>query len=190
MKNSNPPSNSGKEGKRSLSPFSKKFIWLGSLVMFGLSLQLGGPARSLMNEVADQPANQPNQRSITSLAEAIAQSPLSFEANNGQLAEPVKYLSRGSGYSLFLTADEAVLALQPGVRQRPARSPKQILDNQATTQTRIAAGPADVLKMKLVGGRKDASIAAKDLLTSKSNYFIGSDSAQWRVNVPHYSQVQ
>src|ERR1700716_4145990 len=35
--------------------------------------------------------------------------PLSFEANQGQSDARVKFLSRTSGYSLFLTADEAVL---------------------------------------------------------------------------------
>jgi hypothetical protein len=37
--------------------------------------------------------------------------PLSFEANHGQTDSRVKFLSRTSGYSLFLTGDEVVLAL-------------------------------------------------------------------------------
>ena len=37
--------------------------------------------------------------------------PLSFEANRGQSDSRVKFLSRGSGYSLFLTSNEAVLVL-------------------------------------------------------------------------------
>src|SRR5271168_561417 len=38
--------------------------------------------------------------------------PLSFEINRGQADKRVKFLSRGSGYSLFLTAEEAVVALR------------------------------------------------------------------------------
>jgi hypothetical protein len=38
--------------------------------------------------------------------------PLAFEANQGQADERVKFISRGNGYALFLTADEAVLALR------------------------------------------------------------------------------
>jgi hypothetical protein len=37
--------------------------------------------------------------------------PLIFEANFGQTADQVKFLSRRKGYSLFLTSSEAVLAL-------------------------------------------------------------------------------
>lgn len=37
--------------------------------------------------------------------------PLSFEANQGQTESQVKFLSRGRGHSLFLTANEAAPAL-------------------------------------------------------------------------------
>ena len=55
--------------------------------------------------------------------------PLSFEANQGQVRGPVKFLSRGGGYTLFLTGHEAVLVLNKssvvsgqssvGTRQNP-----------------------------------------------------------------------
>ena len=38
--------------------------------------------------------------------------PLFFEPNQGQTAPQVKFVARGAGYGLFLTADEAVLKLQ------------------------------------------------------------------------------
>src|SRR5712692_5216292 len=38
--------------------------------------------------------------------------PLSFEANHGQADGRVKFLSRTGGYTLFLTGDEAVLAMR------------------------------------------------------------------------------
>jgi len=44
--------------------------------------------------------------------------PLSFEANQGQARGPVKFLSHGRGYTIYLTADEAVLTVrksQPGM---------------------------------------------------------------------------
>src|ERR1700741_214208 len=40
--------------------------------------------------------------------------PLSFEVNRGQAECTVKFLARGSGYSLFLSSSEAVLALNGG----------------------------------------------------------------------------
>jgi len=46
------------------------------------------------------------------LIESYGRLPLSFEINQGQTDPTVKFLSRGSGYSLFLTGNEAVLALK------------------------------------------------------------------------------
>jgi hypothetical protein len=48
------------------------------------------------------------------LVESYGKLPLSFEINKGQADSQVKFLSRGSGYSLFLTGNEAVLALRKG----------------------------------------------------------------------------
>ncbi len=45
-------------------------------------------------------------------AENYGKLPLGFEANRGQTDSLVKFLSRGRGYSLFLTGDEAVLTLK------------------------------------------------------------------------------
>ena len=41
---------------------------------------------------------------------AYVQIPVSFEVNHGQTDPPVQFLSRGSGYALFLTSQEAVLS--------------------------------------------------------------------------------
>lgn len=46
------------------------------------------------------------------LVEHFGKLPLNFEENHGQTDAGVKFLSRGDGYSLFLTPTEAVIALQ------------------------------------------------------------------------------
>jgi len=43
--------------------------------------------------------------------------PLSFEPNQGQAASTVQFLSRGSGYALFLAPGQVVLNLE---RRQPA----------------------------------------------------------------------
>jgi hypothetical protein len=49
--------------------------------------------------------------------ESYGKLPLNFEVNKGQTDSRVKFLSRGSGYSLFLTGDAAVLALRKPVQK-------------------------------------------------------------------------
>src|SRR2546426_211851 len=70
-------------------------------------------ARAAANPSKPSNSNQrPNQAGQQRLAENYGKVPLSFEANQGQTDPRVKFLSRGSGYTLFLTGDEAVLSLR------------------------------------------------------------------------------
>jgi hypothetical protein len=57
---------------------------------------------------ADKPEPVVRARAV----ESYGRLPLSFEVNKGQTDPRVKFLSRGSGYSLFLTENEAVLSLR------------------------------------------------------------------------------
>lgn len=67
--------------------------------------------------IADTPPAFPDPAAQAQLAENYGKLTLSFEENQGQSAGEVKFLSRGPGYSLFLTPTEAVMTL------RKAKSP-------------------------------------------------------------------
>jgi len=58
------------------------------------------------------PGNPKSQIQNPKLVETYGRLPLSFEINQGQTDSQVKFLSRGPGYTLFLTGDEAVLTLR------------------------------------------------------------------------------
>jgi Beta-propeller repeat len=100
--------------------------------------------------------------------EAYGKLPISFELNHGQTAPQVKFLSRGNGYNLFLTSNEAVLAMS----------------NEAVE------GRSDVLKIRLVGANAEPQVTGADELPGKSNYFLGNDPQQWRTNVANYAKVK
>jgi hypothetical protein len=113
--------------------------------------------------------------------------PLSFEANTGQADGQVRFLSRTGGYTLFLTQDEAVLALS-GTKT----------DHNSTitaTARRSESGMAEsmngaVLRMKFRHAHPPLNITGLDRLGSTSNYFIGNQPAQWHSNVPNYAKVK
>ncbi|MGH7812679.1 MAG: hypothetical protein ACREQI_01575 [Candidatus Binataceae bacterium] len=54
------------------------------------------------------------------VASSLGNLPMTFEANRGQTDKRVKFLSRGEGYTLFLTRDGATLALRSSSRPSPA----------------------------------------------------------------------
>ena len=58
---------------------------------------------------APQPTGKPAAQAR--LVADYGKLPLSFEANQGQTAEEVKFIARGPGYAMFVKSDEAVLTM-------------------------------------------------------------------------------
>jgi hypothetical protein len=114
--------------------------------------------------------------------------PLQFEANQGQADEAVRFLSRGSGYSLYLTAGEAVLVLvTPNPEGKPNHHAKR--DTQSLQAQRETPSQSLALRMRLVGAAPVPIVSGLEELPGKANYFIGNDRSKWRTNVPTYAKV-
>jgi hypothetical protein len=117
------------------------------------------------------------------VSEAYGQLPLHFEANRGQTHEDVRFLSRGPGYTLYLTAVEAVLVLTTNADGRA-----DLRSSQAQRDAPASAKSA-VLRMSIVGAAPKPLVSGLDELPGKANYFIGNDRAKWRTSVPTYAKV-
>ncbi len=132
----------------------------------------------------------PSEREVATrgwLVKSYGQLPLSFEANQGQTDQQVKFLSRGSGYTLFLTSGEALLALRQPDGDGDRRAGGQELEKPSE---KMAPGLATVLRVKLVGAKRGVEVRGEEELTGKSNYFIGNDPRKWRSNVSNYRKVR
>ncbi len=101
-----------------------------------------------------------------SVSEVYGHLPLSFEVNEGQVDSSVKFLARGQGYGLFLTAAEAVLSLR-GEHESSA-----------------------VVRMQLLGGTRDPRAVGLDPQITRSNYFLGNDPRRWHTGVANYGRVR
>ncbi|MCH7604855.1 hypothetical protein IID24_02625, partial [Patescibacteria group bacterium] len=111
--------------------------------------------------------------------------PLSFEVNHGQADSRVKFLSRGHGYTLFLTSDEAVFALSRSseeenkFRTEAALIPLEPDDSQPSESA--------VIRMKILDANPNAQAVGAEQLLGRSNYFIGNDPEKWYTDILHYS---
>ena len=113
----------------------------------------------------------------TALVSKALSLPMFFEPNQGQTDPQVKFLARGAGYGLFLTADEAVLELQ-----HPALS---------TQHSAVSSQPSSsVIRMRLDGANASSRVSGASPLPGKSNYFIGNDPSQWHHDIPQFARVQ
>jgi hypothetical protein len=112
----------------------------------------------------------------------LLQVPMQFEVNQGQAAAPVEFLSRGNGYTLFLTPAEAVLSL---------RAKKPAVKASGASSSR---GKAEVfearLGMSLVGADRQPRSEGIDPLPGVANYFLGDDPSGWRTGIPTFGKVK
>lgn len=108
--------------------------------------------------------------------DVYAQLPLSFEGNEGQSAPQVKFLSRGAGYALFLTNHEAVLELASGDSKSLALGAHH--------------GAASAVHLELTGANRNPLVEGLEPLPGKSNYFVGSNPANWRTGIRNYARVR
>lgn len=148
--------------------------WICSIVCLCLLLI---PAQSAVpsSHIAD--ADQ-----TTRIEKGYVRLPLAFEANRGQADPGVKFLSRGAGYTVLLMSDEAVLTLSRTPRQE-LRSPMPMAKAQSGQQP-------STLRLKLASSNLHAKIVGEDVLSGRSNYFIGRDATKWQSNIPQYARVR
>jgi len=145
---------------------------LTGLLLAGLFLICGEASAS----TASTPASSDAAKHV---AANYGKIPLSFEPNKGQTEPSVQFLSRGSGYSLFLTPGEVVLNLE----RQQAASASQAPDNKPE------AAPVDTLRMKLVGANPHAAVAGVDPQAGVVSYFVGNNPKKWHTGVPTYGKV-
>src|SRR5881397_4065978 len=150
----------------------------GMILLLALALASCAPAPATRTSTEIPQATKPQ------VLAAYGKLPLSFEANDGQADPQVKFLSRGSGYTLFLTHTEAVLTLT----KADANAKRQISGDATLVEPEKGAGT--VLRMKLLGANPAPAVAGVGELPGKSNYFVGNDPKKWRANVPTYAKIE
>jgi uncharacterized repeat protein (TIGR01451 family) len=149
-------------------------------------------AHALLPGLAATAQNSPSQASGTAKSQArslFAGLPMIFEPNQGQAsldpADPrAKFITRGSGYSLFLGSEGAILSMVSRNLSNEGR-PNSKAAKHTATSTRV-----DSLQMKLAGANPNPTVTGADLLPGKSNYFLGNDPAKWRHGVPQFARVR
>lgn len=142
--------------------------------------------------------SKPSKSARSKILASYGKVQLAFEKNEGQTDSRVKYLSRGAGYTLFLTTDAATLSLTEGpakgkrveinAENRGYQSPtlgRQIPEDESERGTTELS-----LRMKLVGADTKAPIRALHELPGKSNYFLGNDPKSWHTDIANYAKVE
>ena len=140
---------------------------LAAASTFETRLEAGG--RRLDPHAGAPSRPQPRAASLRSSGGSLLQRlPLMFERNEGQVDPRVKFLSRGGGYTMFLTGDETVLSLS-GHRGK---------DDDAS------------VRLRLIAANASPDVIGEQELPGRVSYFVGKDPTKWHSGVRTYGQVR
>jgi len=165
------------------------------VIFIAALLAVQNPTSLDVSQSATTPPVGQTPVSDTPVPLAYGQLPLSFEANQGQTDAQVKFLTRGPGYTLFLTQDEAVFVLRSKERARGERLGAR--GTARTMQTTLpppspskGEGEGSVLRMRFARANPSPLASGLETLPGIVNYFIGNDPKKWRSNIPTYARVK
>ena len=163
----------------------RTFALFGAMTLFAA---LGITVQAFAQNTQPSSASRNDLKAQAKVLDQYGKLPLSFEANYGQTDSKVNFIARGPGYSLFLTGQEAVIALKKAavrsleVKGLPTREPVE--------KRKEGAAGGTVVRMELAKANAAPRIVGAEELPGKANYFIGNDPAKWRTNVPTYAEVK
>lgn len=140
--------------------------------------------------VSPAPSDAIGSKARERIAENYGKIPMAFEANEGQTDAEVKFLSRGRGYSLFLTSTESVLVLRKSVPIKPLRQLSAPPLNSSSPFAELDSGERAGVHMKLLGSNPSTRVEDLEELPGKTNYFIGNDPKKWHTNVHTYAKLR
>jgi uncharacterized repeat protein (TIGR01451 family) len=113
---------------------------------------------------------------------------MTFEPNAGQTQPEVRFLSRGAGYTLFLSSGEAVLSLgHVQTTRAERRSEKPGSHHGAPLSSKFVHA---ALHMSLVDASPRSTLEGIEELPGTINYFIGNNPKQWRVGIHGFARVK
>ena len=145
------------------------------------------PLSPLKNVFGKTPARPEPSQPLHSAAN-YGNLPLAFEPNQGQTDPQVQFLSRGRGYTLFITPQGAVLSLKKP-RARPQKFTARGSGRGAQALPTPDNSAPTVLRLEMEGAQEDVQFESREKLPGVSNYFISKDRSQWIKGVPQYSKV-
>lgn len=95
--------------------------------------------------------------------------PVSFEKNQGQVSPSVDYLSRGAGYTLFVSGNKAEFAFNNW--------------NSSETETHTVS-------LSILNSQNSLKVEGLEQQAGHINYMLGNNPDAWLSNIPLFSELQ
>lgn len=112
---------------------------------------------------------QIDQVAISSAKQIYQKLPLGFEAHKNPQSDQPRFIARGHGYNVTITANEIALKL--------------------AQQAKATIGTPPI-RMKLVNANNAPRVEADEALPGQINYLIGNDPRNWRKGLTAYARLK
>jgi hypothetical protein len=152
--------------------FSSLVVLTGLVVSLALPSQMKVAARGNA-EISETVSENESKKT------EFGKTRLLFEENKGQTDRAARFVSRGPGYTLYLTETEAVFALKTPVPETDAER----VEKAPKTGRKLKS---DVLKMKFAGANPHPQLSGAAEAVTKTNYYIGQKRLE---NLSNYGRV-
>ena len=185
----------------SVAAFVLLGAWIFRGTLFAGSPREGSRPKKGSNNLATK-AVKPSLQDVASrkISATYGSLPLSFEPNEGQTNPSVNFVSHGPGYTVFLTANEAVVSQQEPdldkanrlLEKMDARARKRFEARrfyQASPRFHHGQKTQNI-QVAFEGANPSPTVVSLDQLPGKANYFIGSDPQRWHAGIPTYARVK
>ena len=163
----------------------------------GKSCMKTKPIQTFVGTILVLAASAQAQSTQRWVADQYGKLPIVFEMNSGQTDHRVKFLSRGSDYTLFLTGQEAVVALKV---QKEAKTAARKSESAVPSLRFVARNRGEssntghidyaALRMTFVGAKREPQLTGLEEMPAKVNYLVGNDPRKWHNSISTYSKVR
>jgi Beta-propeller repeat len=126
------------------------------------------------SSAVSSPVHRSNDRQASVVAQARnPHLPLLFEANLGQASAEADFIAHGPGYNLFLSPKRMTLALEDGGAFKGGQNAVH-----------------DAIAIEMLDSDQHCQPRGAEELSSKINYILGKDPANWQIGVRTYGKVK
>ncbi len=132
-----------------------------------------------------------NARNPAQANYSFAKLPLAFEPNLGQAPQPVKFISRARGGTLFLTSTGATFAVTRRHIPNVNATISGVSANAgAGTPVARPVVESHAMRISFSGANRNAASEGLDRLPGVTNYFVGKEPGKWHTGIPNYARAR
>lgn len=118
----------------------------------------------------------------------LGQARISFEPNQGQTTNAVRYIAHTAGAALYFKPSKVEIEFMQPIHT-PANNKFAFAHTQPSSAHKRSTTQQYKMELALIGARR-ANISASDQLAGTVSYFVGADRTRWRTGIRTYSKLK